>query len=623
MILRRLLFSYLKLVFIVFKINANKDIILFDNINNVHFNWTHLLVNHIVKEVRPHQVIIVNSAKVIDLPIYQHMINNILPSIPTEVLSERLREEPENFYILRPAHKYPRNAVLYVLVFRGTTHHDNEIVHDYVSRRLIDITNIISHSIRPKCLFIYINDCKICNMNFSALMQKAWDKPLYFLDFTIIEIRVWERHYDPIIHYYNPFYNVHHKSIFNATTELAFPNKLQNLNGIELSFGVHLDEITDEDVPGKPITKNYPFIGILKEKMNFIITEKFKVKSRDSISKLVATLGNQTSLSKFNMYFSKRINFIRKWLGTGLLNPFFHVNNNCEKMVAVIPIRRNVHFLTSYIILVYTCSVVIFLSISVCILKLIKYNNKFWRSYNILQLFLRMPIQTSPKNLLQKVFFLYFSSVLIGYSAFLYSKIMNYSFSYLGRETLNSLEKMSKSRMSATVGQFMYDYVFEHNANQYVKAMAATASKADNAKECLEFLRHEKANVICIVPDYIARNYMSEIYSKYNKTVPIKVTDVVFVCEDLPLLLERGSPYTEQFQRVVNKIFQAGLLKFWNNSEDHMQYFPEEFMHEATFKDEVLRKSLLLVLMAGFLLSFFVLMCEMLYDYYVYLYLDN
>ena len=129
--------------------------------------------------------------------------------------------ELEKIIYARSSRTRTRSDVTYIILTCATDKESALSSHMYSLNR--------GWAQRAKCLIVHFDNGKQL-INFGNIMRYGWS--LKILDLTIININVKEKCHNPVVHYYNPFFNKTHNNMFDASTDI-FPDKLLDVNGYD------------------------------------------------------------------------------------------------------------------------------------------------------------------------------------------------------------------------------------------------------------------------------------------------------------------------------------------------------------------------------------------------------
>ena len=504
-----------------------------DNIRECEwFNLLAINIFHILQSNYQAIVILLNESRFISE--HNDLIHRISQRYPLTILNP---VELQRIPVLRRT----RNVVTYIFLTSATD--EESFLRFYLYRFNRGFAQ------RAKCLIVHF-DNGIQLINFENIMRYGWS--VKFLDLTIININVKEKCYNPVVHYYNPFFNKTHNNMFDASTDI-FPDKLLDVNGYEFIVDLYHAKFT-RDIYGNLKSDYYldktvlPVISIALQKINVTL-----------LPDEVYYSGVKTGYINL-----KRLAYRR----TATRPTKLQVFDNAKKVIAVVPKRRILMLSNMYQILIHVGILIIVIIIGSSVNKILRYNSAYWDALNILQQLIGGSSFISPKSLIQKIFMIYFGFLSYYYSNEFYSSLIEaqLSFETISYDTYQEIyESKFRIRMESE-----YKYKIITNSKLSIEDMyynkilnKSYIMDRGNEKDCMETI-YLNGNEICVMHEALALDLLKK-HLNYESVMRIANPAMGYTYETFHL--DYNSPFHIKLQKIIYRIAESGITQLYENRE--------------------------------------------------------
>ena len=587
----------LLLILSVYNIKAIQNTKFFSKSNRSTCDFFDSLSKKIVTELNySHHLIILALDKPEKTLGYTDMILHISSSKPSVFFDSTNTEFFKRSVLLT------RSVAAYVVFFNGR--YDVNPMHEFLQ----NLTYILGHKVRPKCLFIYFHN----NESMQILREvQTFGWSYNYLDLSIIDVNM--KRYDlSRINDYNPF---NHFFWRRSLTSPLFPDKAVNVEGYLFKALLPSSKKYSYDIYGNVRSEDDVYFSLMSIAVSHI---NFRW---DRICKSEKTKWP---------YHMLRTSEISIDLVPGLPEiepgrwslPKWRLNFECERFVAFVPFKSISRINLPYKAATYLAIILIMSTAIAVARKLGWISGRFWNVLTVLSFLLGSPSAAQPRTWLQKYTAAWWMFLALTHSSSFYSDIIGLELtpSAVDYDTFQALEE---SNYIVYVYKPWFHIIFDHQNDPYVKRMQWKAIKeADKAKLCFEDMRIQR-NQICIGPEYY----------KYPKSPLIRMTKVVFTCRNWVYSLEAASPYLERLQKITDRLFEtgfAGLFKRYHEHLENLQYQnprkrtteyikDEKLIKRDTVKNVFTKTTMILVLGTGFAISTAVFLYEVAGAYLKYL----
>ena len=542
-----------------------------DNIRECEwFNLLAINIFHILHSNYQAIVILLNESRFISE--HNDLIHRISQRYPLTILNPVELQR-------RPILTRIRNVVTYIILTCATDKESTLSFYLYrVNRGLTQ---------RAKCLIVHF-DNGMQLINFENTMRYGWS--VKFLDLTIININVKEKCYNPVVRYYNPFFNKIHNNMFDASTEI-FPDKLLDVNSYEFIF-YHDHAKFTKDIYGNLKNDYYldktvlPVISIALQKIN------------------VTLLPDEVYYSGVKTGCINLRRLQHRVTATG--PPRLQVFDNAKKVIAVVPKRRVLMLRNIYQILIHVGILIIVIIIGSSVNKILRHNSAYWDSLNILQQLIGGSTFASPQTLMQKMFMIYFAFLSYYYSNEFYSSLIEtqLSFETTSYDTYQEIfESKFRIRMKDDYkSNFIINGKLSIEDMYYNKILNKSHTlEKGKEKDCMETI-YLNGNEICVMHEALAQDILKE-HVNYQSVMTIANPAMGYTYQIFRL--DSNSPLHIKLQKIIYRIAESGITQLYENREIH--YNNDIFLNDES---QFILKLLIFILITGYTFAIVVFLCQ-------------
>ena len=504
--------------------------------------------------------------------------------------------------------KNPRASTIFILVLASR----NKSLFSRISGPLEFLNYLSKVKSRPKCLILH--PLKQRRFTYKKILQDLWKKQ--FLDVSILEIvnncssqsrgiRIPSCEKDSVIfHQFNPFSKVYERQQFSSKSVL-FPDKTHNLHTYRLKSLIFNGSL--------PTKNKFDMVNIISKVLNF--SSNFVVANWTQYGKFACRKEEFTG--ELNNLLNNQLHFA--------VDPI-NEHHICEDdqyeptrivkldtMIAVVPRLLN-HKLTiiSPWDMIFTLIFITFLLIAV---EMIPSNCTFqksvWRPLHMVQLLTGMSVTAEPQKLKDRIIFGSLLITYVIYSSYLFTLFTEVGITTVSELKLQNMDDLNKENLIPFLYSNMYVLMekVENKHYQKLRVKYQLYSSKYSELDCLtDALRHEK--VACAMTDFTLFNLIQKATMKAGgKGKSIKVMKEPLLYTTQLWMLEPGSPFTDQFDKVLLKLMENGVISKLNLFPSR----PRDLMKSDVLKRRESIKllyPLLSLIMTGYLLSMIVFVAE-------------
>ena len=220
-------------------------------------------------------------------------------------------------------------------------------------------------------------------------------------------------------------------------------------------------------------------------------------------------------------------------------------------------------------------NLIIFLIVSVLallliilLIRILKFDNESWTIYDIALLLIGRPISTLPKSTIEKVFYI----LLLFISSTFSIEILKTFIEYFYNETffdLKTLNDIVKANFTVAVSEEFYTVLFNGSDTtddlKYLLPQVRIMKKKEIEK-CFEWLLDGSKNVHgCYMRDFMGL-LIANFFSKNNSGWIFSFVDEPLLRSLYSVLLAKTSPYIYQFDSVLRRYSECGLVEYWSTA---------------------------------------------------------
>uniref|UniRef100_A0ABD2X3B7 Ionotropic glutamate receptor C-terminal domain-containing protein n=1 Tax=Trichogramma kaykai TaxID=54128 RepID=A0ABD2X3B7_9HYME len=475
-------------------------------------------------------------------------------------------------------------------------------------------------------LLIMFNRNNDFTARYQDLLEQFWQEQL--VDVTIIGIALRvspkqrrkitidrETDYAATIHHYNPFARAHTNRALDSSSKL-FPEKLDDFHGLKLRVGfVEHPPYSWRSPKSRKMTG---FVGLLLEtiqrKLNFSVEMDFRPMSDHGV--LLAN-GSATGLLGEVALPKRHLDVFA--YGSFLL----HVDHplladrttwiSLERICGLVPLIKKPAFQLSsgiqWSLLVILCLVVVVWLSSVLLL------GKYWRPLDIAQLMMGSSMFARATTLRERLLFGCVLVVGLFYSSSMLAHLTSLNLDMAAYKRFESYRELDESGLVPFVHPNLMNMTFRSGNDPTLYRLGRKAIQHTNTDTCLGWLLGQ-ANVSCIMGQY----RISYLLNRHGDRV--KQAKPCFWTAYRAFSLRKGSPYTPSFNRIIRHVQEAKFDTKWNHlyREEASRLSDDSSSEEKRVLSDSLRdnsyRSVFVLLLAGYVLSFAVFFAELAVEHF-------
>lgn len=589
-------------------------------VTTIETDWLNNLIKEIQINNREHQVLfLVNDLN--ESSLTENIIHKISKKVP---VSKICFEEILANYKTTPIANIQTSLAI-IIHFSDDI---NQLEHIFEI-----LTEFLGSKTRPRCL-ICLSKEHASNF-YNNFLIKMWNKRfldttiLEFLDIEVNNLGLNTNKKIPFLHHYNPYqenFSKYYRIKYYESVSL-FPQKTRNLHGHQLKVGlVNVPPFVNliHDNNSKLITSRGTDVSLTEELakvMNFNILWDAPIDESEWGSSLNCTKENSTGLLYKLMH--NELDFMGFENGRyGACYEDFYEHSKSTKFAKisiVVPILRtqaNATLNTDNI-----CYIILFI-----VLFLITWAISYFILYkppslNILQVGRILLGTTAPNEPNKSAERFVFAAILIScmlQASFIYTLIAENNLNLDFKAEPKTIDDVIKFNLLPVIG-IDYYRAFKRNINDTdIHNLLEMADTKIKTNTCFDRMENEK-NVACITRSEVAHSKI-----KIKKDVcgrPImKVLNHFLRFTTSGMNMESGSPLVRQFDKIIQRFIESGLVKKWQQENfDGSSIVVESGDCSLSFLSEKknIKSQILYIFTVGYMCATITFMMELLYVKYL------
>ncbi|KAJ8668366.1 hypothetical protein QAD02_010029 [Eretmocerus hayati] len=569
-------------------------------------------IQNIIKEVRPYQLLLLlpeNESGQEQLNIAEYtneILNNVLNSEASLLIRISTSEDYQRY--AEPNYKFlmnPKASSLIICVLHATfgNEHSRRLLVFEFREHLQFLTNLSNRRTRPRCLFIIIGKSRVPDDAIESMLKYAWQKK--FLDIVILQYTSQSTvcPYQLVSQSYNPFTGIYSSKCYSPKSH-TFTNKLKNLHGYPLKIALVARPPNvnfDRDSQGHPIKINgseYHTILIASEVMNFDI---------EWVSPFVKSYSEPIS----DQIPETIIDFIVKGdIDLGANHAYLHlvfsdkvrqgersVMSYVDNFVALVPVYHMPAWIVGNSILEIILNILAHVIVMRLIVRLFRFDLRYWNQHYILQILLSNSAPKVPHKTVERLFFLSLVLISVSYSRRLYILMTDVNIIQYSLGPYHTLSDVERSELILEINPYHKRMTFQ-NGSKLLKGLEKKIKQVDDVINCPARLL-EYRNLACLIDKSVAVSQVMR-NTRYNRP-RMKIIKEHLWGAPKGCLFSQASPYVEEFNNVLSRIYEGGLWIKWVVHEGQQQDdSPSEVDFNGNTHDKLLRKKLEMVMSLGF-----------------------
>lgn len=201
------------------------------------------------------------------------------------------------------------------------------------------------------------------------------------------------------------------------------------------------------------------------------------------------------------------------------------------------------------------------------VLALLKFNSECWQSMNIFRALLGLSFTNEPKRNKERIVFICLLFTFMVYSGFLYSMLTDIELHQSPEIEINTIEDLANSNFTLwTVAKVLLDkslFITESSSFQKLAQRSHRYIRGEYShRHCLNDLAKFK-NVSCSLASQMVSKEI-DFLTKKNENLDVKILEEVLTYYAAAFKLSPGSPFIDNFNELLVKFVDAGLMSKWN-----------------------------------------------------------
>lgn len=453
-----------------------------------------------------------------------------------------------------------------------------------------------SFKIRPRCLLVLLTEVN-ASMEESLMKFLSYVWSLKFLDFTVLSFNG----NNCQVYNYIPFENRYLKK--NLTTfSQVFPDKLNNVNGYPLNVPIYpfssgviisQDQHNNSQVTGTA----YLYLEIFAKQLNFTLDkqfvhddyqrlvrrgELFEKLERNEASMLPATYLMTTDYSGLNLSVSRPQDY------------------DCYAIL--VPVLPESKLNLSYDVVAYVSLFPTIILLYMILVRLFRFPKEAGKFINILKVLLGWHLPVIPKYLHQRIVYLSLMFLTIQYTTIAFSKLLDVKMVHQ-ENNFDTLDEVLTSNLDIYAAPYLKKTLQYHSVDDPEISKLESKIEFIDIIDCFEKIIDDR-NCICLTPYNFLKSYMEANNQGLSRKY-VKIANLKLFHDYNAFALERASPYTESFDRIVQRINEIGKPKVWIYANTTTQY-----ENEGVNEDPIFLMQLAVILINGSCVGFIAFICE-------------
>lgn len=566
--------------------------------------WIDILIKKLKQDSRLYQVTLFTNR-----PVYYTDEENavmkkmaaLFPAVTIDV--EKLKTDFENRSLMMPVFKDPRESTTYI-IWISEMEITSEI--EELQKLFERFTQITRKNMRPKCLIINHKKMRTSENWSTIFLEWAWSQK--FLDVSIINVNASLDNEGITISSYNPFKTTHYQVTFTEDSEL-FPDKLIDTNK-------HLFKIPSLLIPPyiecKYVSENfsscsgfaYDIIQLVTSRMNmeiFIdnqnITDSILDKIMVNMMKgNIAMMSFIASTGTFNRQFKNLVNSRTLYI---------------DQISCIVPQASTKEIYSfkfdNLIVLMMTIILVV---VVINLINRSKLLNIKFNAFEIVKI-LFFQATRSPVNFAEKVVYFTTLGLSIAYFSDYFVNLINIQISN-DNKVLETYKDVYETDLTPYANQYVRNGAFD-DRNEYDRKVKSKIVLQLVVEDCVLSIIMGKKNLCFMIGT--RANYF--VQKRFKNQAELKLFNLKVHSTAESFLFEEASPYLEKFNKIMQNIVEAGLIKELNRNKKNSDYRLQSFDDEQKDGNDFLWIYLSVIFTVGCSLSTIVFIFEILYFSYI------
>ncbi|OXU31286.1 hypothetical protein TSAR_011029 [Trichomalopsis sarcophagae] len=580
-------------------------------------DWIETLVSHI-QQLQPYQLTVIRNSSVANSIEEDLVVHQLSTTLPTALIDlAKVNTTSGASMLSMPAFGYPRRSTIYLVLLSRIFYTEN--IHLRQLQYLIDfLINLSARTMRPRCLLVYLRSESIPQKWLQPVLHYAWHKR--FLDFSIVRL---DSACNAYVHRYNPFALNYDQEDYASDTQL-FPDKLTDMKGYAMRVPfIYMPPFMDVDVENKKFTFSGSGIDLLRDyakalnyTINIIIIEKMPIESlkieylvhKSSVrlgemirKSVIALSNNEFDMLPIPLYPTSSA---LKEEDIEKSKAYIYDNFGVSVSISAFVQKKKVldalaHFLITI------CSMFIFIGLGYVLRKIsfLKLQPDSFGYFVVITLSLGQWYKPPQRSSERIVFFCVIVLSLTHFSDIFAKITENHVKSF--ELPLSTAEDVIKSGYTPKINDGYHIIYFKElqsdprERDSSYQALASRLKIIKRIQNCFDSVaNNEKA--VCFTTKYRASWYVKN-NEKPGGCPLVRFSDFEFLSVRMALYFEKGSPYVDKFNRLLQSFIDFGIFEFWERELKYKSACLEGKRRNLnTYNSNSLRRQLVLIMLYGY-----------------------
>ena len=538
------------------------------------------------------------------------ILSKITQRFPSVLLKmDRLSKSTDALNKHLKLHENPRKHSWFIVVLRN----DLEKKYFRKMKEVIKFINLNNSAPRPRLLAISTDEDSWNIQIFKNILVYGWEKK--YLDFTIMGK---PKDGNLTIMYYNPFFKKFYTEISNSTSKI-FPDKLKDMNGFPLKVPVFQQppyiilNFTNSSKLKSIKGLHYDCFKNICVKQNCTLHPKL-IPSNIPFGKIINYVFSNLENNTFNLLtwtiYRSKYDELKKKMN---LTAFFGLNFEHKKVIFLVPKFKNSEFSIPNLFWPLL-NFGIFVSSFVLLAKVLKFSNKFWNFINLYQILIGNKIELVPISFLQRILYLLFTFSTIGITAEFFTST---KISIEERKTLDTFEDILKSNFPVYTDSEFFMNLYKTKVYETKKLNLGIdwvmLPQKLSFSACIDKMLHNQI-VVCMTTNFAGDSYVKKHLDGNGKST-LKLLDADLYGDFAMFLYENGSPFMENFEDLLSRFVECGVIKYWENILRKSEFTDIDLIIRK-IQDQHTLQRLVIILVLGYFISFSTFLFEILISKY-------
>lgn len=228
-----------------------------------------------------------------------------------------------------------------------------------------------------------------------------------------------------------------------------------------------------------------------------------------------------------------------------------------------------------------------------------KFPRTQWKVHDIFQIMLGSPSTKSPKKLMQRVIYINLVLLSMRYASDIFSQLTDIKVTYTNKP-FETPEQINASGFPIYLAKFVEKQTRD-DPHPILGGLKSKISPFSTDNCCQRLV--SRNNRFCIVPYALAQYYIEKSMNIYGRPT-VKITTDHLLPDYVAFAYEKGSPYVERFDRIIQWIIEGGIAEFSKKYK-----FGGKFYNTGENKT-ILLPQLLVILSFGYFFGILAFLCE-------------